>query len=78
MDTIALWANCGKPQCDTRTYTRVKLSIADVVVRNGFGRVQPATVLVISALPTYISVSRKAVVTLVNELRAKFTASCAQ
>ena len=78
MDTLVIWTNCGKPQCDTRSWTRVELSVLGVVVRNGFGRLQRPTAFNASALPTYISVSSQGLEALVVQLRAQLSRSVLQ
>ena len=72
-DTLAIWIECGKPQCTT--LTTIELSLIGVAVRNGFGRVQPAARFNASALPSYIAFPAPNLAPLAAQLRAQFDTS---
>jgi hypothetical protein len=72
-DTLALWLNCGKPQCDTRHTVPVKLSISAAAVYNGFGRqARSALSFNASALPLYIAFPGEELPAVIAELRGQF------
>ena len=74
-DTLALWTNCGNPQCDTRRTTLLELSLSGVTVYNGFGRAAGSAFTArfnASALPLYIAFPGEDLEVLVSQLRRQF------